>query len=104
MHIRSTRESPIILVELTSANGRIALGGAAGTIVLTLTAEETALIDWTFAVYDLELFYDDAGTEVVDKIIGGSITVVQEVTREQLTSELTAITFLTANTNMEVFG
>ena len=104
MHIRSTRDSPIVLVELTSTNGRIALGGVAGTIVLTLTAEETALIDWTFAVYDLELFYDDAGTEVVDKIIGGSITVVQEVTREQVTTELTAITFLTANTNMEVFG
>jgi len=104
MHIRSTKDSPIVLVELTSDNGRIALGGVAGTIILTLTAEETSLIDWTFAVYDLELFYDDAGTEVVNKIIGGSITVVQEVTKNQVSTELTAITFLTANTNMEVFG
>ena len=104
MHIRSTREANIILVELTSDNGRITLGGATGSIVVKLTAEETSLIDWTFAVYDLELFYDDSGVEVVNKIIGGNITVLQEVTRVQLATELTAITFLTANTNMEVFG
>jgi len=104
MHIRPIISSPIVLIELTSENGRIAVGGAAGNITLTLTAEETSLIDWTFAVYDLEIYYDDSGTEVVNKIINGNITVVQEVTRVQDTAELTAITFITANTNMEVFG
>ncbi len=104
MHIRATHSSPVVLVELTSDNNRITLGGATGTILLTLTAEETSLIDWTFAVYDLELFYDDSGTEIVDKIIGGNITVVQEVTKGQVSTELTAITYLTSNTTMEVFG
>ena len=81
MQVRSTYDSDTVLLELTDINSKIVLGGAAGTIALKLTAAETSLIDWTFAVYDLELFYDDSGTEVVDKIIWGNITVVQGVTR-----------------------
>ena len=104
MHVRASHDSSVILVELTDANSRITLGGVAGTIVPKLTAEETATITWISAVYDLELFYDDSGVEVVDKIIRGNITVIPEVTRVQDVTELTPITFITANTNMGVFG
>jgi hypothetical protein len=34
MQVRSTLESAEALIELTTANGRIALGGSAGTITL----------------------------------------------------------------------
>ena len=81
MHVRATHSDDAILLELTTENGRIVLGGVDGTITLALTASETAVLTLTFGVYDLELYYDDSGTEVVDKIIWGNVTVIPEVTR-----------------------
>ena len=81
MHIRQDIADTSTLLELTDANGRIILGGAAGTIEIKLTAAETSAITWDYGVYDLELYYDDAGEEVVDKLIRGNISVIKEVTR-----------------------
>jgi hypothetical protein len=55
MHIRSEIKSPTVLVELTTANGGITLGGAAGTVDLYLSDDATAAITWTSGVYDLEV-------------------------------------------------
>jgi hypothetical protein len=45
MQVRSTLESAEALIELTTANGRIALGGSAGTITLTISATDTRSLD-----------------------------------------------------------
>lgn len=78
MQIRRKVGSDIVLLELTTANGRIALGGAAGTIRLLIDSAITAAIDWTIGVYDLEIVMTDGS--VVPKFYG-DVEVVREVTR-----------------------
>lgn len=78
MQIRETLDATIILATLTTENGGITLGGAAGTIDLLLDAAATALLDFTNAVYDLELV-DTAG--VVTRLLSGAVTLSKEVTR-----------------------
>lgn len=65
------------LISLTTANGRIALGGTAGTVTLTISAADTATLPSVEGVYDLELVSGDT----VDKLIAGTFTVAREVTR-----------------------
>lgn len=66
------------LLELTTANGRISLGGSAGTITLLVTAAVTAaLTKWPSAVYDLELI-DGSGT--VTRLLEGKMRFSPEVT------------------------
>lgn len=77
-HIRSTLESPDILITLSTANGKIVLGGAAGTVEIELSATETAAIAWTSAVYDLEITFAD---NTVRRLMYGSVTISKEVTR-----------------------
>lgn len=77
MHVRSKISDATTLLELTTENGRIILGGVLGTINLHLTALETADITWSEGVYDLELVN---GT-YVKRFMGGKITVSKEVTR-----------------------
>ena len=78
MQARPTLESSTVLLNLTTENGGIVLGGVAGTIRLQLSATATAAIPWKQAVYDLELVFAD-GT--VTRKLAGSISVSPEVTR-----------------------
>jgi hypothetical protein len=66
------------VLELTTANSKITLGGAAGTITLNLTATETAAITQQSLAYDLELV--SAGGEVT-RLVEGQIVLTPEVTR-----------------------
>jgi hypothetical protein len=43
------------LIELTTENGGIELGGTDGTVTLSMTAAATADLNFTKAVYDLEM-------------------------------------------------
>lgn len=76
MQIRPRLESSTVTASLTSGSG-ITLGGAAGTVDLTLTAVQTAVITAGSYVYDVELV--NGGT--VDRIIEGAFVVRREVTR-----------------------
>lgn len=79
MHIRASHDAPDPpLLELTDANGRLALGGSAGTIQMTVTAVDTAALTFTEGVYDLELV--SPGGEV-DRLLYGGVEVTPEVTR-----------------------
>lgn len=78
MQVRQSKPSDTVLLELTTQNGRITLGGAAGTIDLNLNATTTAAIDWRRGLYDLELV---ASNGVVKRLIEGQVTVSKEVTR-----------------------
>ena len=77
MQIRPSVSSDTILVELTTANGRIALGGAAGTITLNLGATVTDALT-RGGVYDLELYQT---ADAVTRFAEGSVEVSKEVTR-----------------------
>ena len=77
MNIRSTVDATTILHSLTTENSGIALGGAAGTVDLLISATDTALFAFGTAVYDLELI---SGT-VVTRLLSGNVTLSKEVTR-----------------------
>lgn len=55
MQIRLKKTSATFLVELTTENGGIALGGVAGTITLLITDTASTALTFDSAVYDLEL-------------------------------------------------
>lgn len=75
MQIRASVSATEVILELSTANGRITLG-AAGTIDLNLTPAETSALK--AGVYDLELT-DVAGR--VTRLIEGKVNVSPEVTR-----------------------
>jgi len=77
MQIRQTKASTDVITELTTANGRLAFGGATGVVTMTLTAAETATI-LTDGVYDLEFV---ASATSADRWLEGLVILSKEVTR-----------------------
>lgn len=77
MMARATADAPNTFISLASGNG-ITLGGAAGTISLSMSAAQTAVLNPMVGVYDLEIV-DGAGQ--VSRLLQGSIFVSAEVTR-----------------------
>ena len=67
MHLRKSVDDSVTVLELTTENGRITLGGASGTITLTVSATDTALLNAVDGVYDLELINGD----VIEKLLAG---------------------------------
>lgn len=78
MQIRETYESEETIASFTSAGGSIVLGGALGTVVVTASATDTAKIQMTPAVYDLEV---EASNGVVTRLLQGKANITREVTR-----------------------
>lgn len=88
MQIRPSIDSTTVLLELTTENGGITLGGAAGTIDLLADADATALLDFSpstpaalaagAGVYDLEL---EAADGEVTRLLQGNVVLDPEVTR-----------------------
>ena len=77
MQVRRETESSEILVELTTENGRISLGGAAGTITLSMNPATTAAIV-DEGVYDLEIISNGGA---VHRVLKGRFALDLEVTR-----------------------
>ena len=80
MQIRESVTSPEVIIELSTSNGRIVLGGTAGTILLQLTGSETEALDFDQAIYDLELT-DVAGSGDITRLIQGNVVLSKEVTK-----------------------
>ena len=78
MQIRRNYETDVVITELTTENGRIELGGAAGTINLIIPAAITEALDFSEAVYDLELEDQDGH---LTRLLQGQMTLSREVTR-----------------------
>lgn len=66
------------LLDLSSTNGGITLGDAAGTIVITASATQTTAMTGRTGVYDLEL---TSPTGVVTRLVEGAVDIHPEVTR-----------------------
>lgn len=81
MQIRPDIDSSTVLVEFTTENGGIVLGGATGTIEFgIMSATETAALTWDSGVYDLEIIFSD-GVTVLRKI-RGDVDISPEVTHD----------------------
>ncbi len=78
MQIRKKRTEPV-LIEADDTNGKIALGGTAGTVVVTLADEDTDLLDLKSAAYDLEIEFADGR---VTRLMQGKVTVSPNITHE----------------------
>ena len=78
MQVRSNTTAPTVALEVSTANGRMALGGAAGSIAVTVTATDTAALAAGYFVYDMELVSPGGA---VTRLLEGRITVSPEVTR-----------------------
>lgn len=78
MQVRSEITDAAILLTLTTENGGITLGGAAGTIDLYISATATAGFTWETGVYDLEMV---ASNGDVIRLVAGAVSVSPEVTR-----------------------
>lgn len=78
MQIRQGICASDVIVELTTENGRITLGGDDGSIALEISADTTAEITEGCGVYDLELESSDG---FVTALIAGAVTFEREVTR-----------------------
>ena len=79
MHVRTTVDASTTLLELTTENTRLVLGGAAGTVTISVPASVTANLTPGIHVYDLELVAPVSG--VVNRLIQGNFVVRPEVTR-----------------------
>jgi hypothetical protein len=79
MQIRSSKLSEEPLISLTTEDdGGIVLGGVAGTIVVSISAEDTSELAGEAGVYDIEL-EDSSG--VVTRLLEGTVKLSNEVTR-----------------------
>jgi hypothetical protein len=77
MQVRSDYESTTVILDFTTQNGAITLGGVLGTITITASAEAMSAVSSGSYVYDLELVFGS----VVTRLIQGTFAVNVEVTR-----------------------
>lgn len=78
MDLRKNQDDSSEVITLTVANGRISMGGAAGTITLTISSSDTASLTVGDGVYDIEL--TDASGKV-DRILEGTYSIRGNVSR-----------------------
>ena len=78
MQVRAEIGSPTVLLELTTENGGITLGGTAGTVDLYVGATATAAFAWEGGVFDLEIVHPGGD---VTRLAQGTVSVSPEVTR-----------------------
>ena len=77
MQVRADYASATTTLSLTTENSRITLGGAAGTITLSVTATDMAALSSGSFVYDLEMI----NGATVTRLVQGTFAVNAEVTR-----------------------
>lgn len=77
MQIRKRMNDSNAILEATTENGYITLGGNAGTVTISIPASVTATLDAVEAVYDIEL----VNGSIVTRLVEGTVEVSPEVTR-----------------------
>jgi hypothetical protein len=65
------------LMSLTTENSRISVDDAGKIITLTISADDTEVIEFSKGVYDLELV---SPTGIVTTLLAGAVSVTSEVT------------------------
>ena len=77
MQIREKLESTTPILELTTENGGILIDNVLKTITIYISAADTTLLNFSAAVYSLELIKNSE----VTPFLTGSVSLVKEVTR-----------------------
>lgn len=78
MDLRKTQDASTEVATFTVDNGRLTLGGSAGTIIIEMSASDTANLSVGDGVYDLDL--QSAGGQV-DRLLEGTFSVRGNVSR-----------------------
>lgn len=78
MHVREKLDAIAILETFSTDNGRIVLGGMAGTIAPKMVDEDTAVVTWKSGVYDLKITFPDGDSVFFAE---GNISAKKKVTR-----------------------
>ncbi len=79
MQIRITAAAPVIIADISVANGKITIPNPIdGWVEMVITDAETASFDFDRAVYDLELVTANGH---VTRLLQGQVTLSREVTR-----------------------
>ena len=76
MQIRAADGS--LIADLSTENGKIMLGGVAGTIDLILSEAETTVMNFTSALYDLKLIQPNGESK---RMLQGKVTLSQGQTQ-----------------------
>lgn len=76
-NVREDIDATSAVLTMTTENGKIELGDAAGTIRFLLTATETAALTFDAGVWDLEI--EQSG--YVTPLLAGAVSLVKDVTR-----------------------
>lgn len=79
MQIRETIDSDLVLLELSTSNGKISLTPGEGKITLEFDPADTSGEWWTRGRYDLEL---TSASGFVTRVLKGKVTLSKEVTRD----------------------
>lgn len=78
MQVRESYENTAVLLELTTANGKLVTGPAAALLQLEFAPADTTGATWTEGVYDVEVV--NPGGQVM-RVLKGRISIDLEVTR-----------------------
>lgn len=78
MQIRR-RQGAEVQIEATTENGKITLGGVAGTVLVKLEDEDTAELSFRTMAYDLELINPDGD---VFRLLKGAVAVDPNITQD----------------------
>ena len=77
MSLKEKPDSSATVLSLTTANGRMTIGGNAGTIQLLISATDTGNLTPDDGVFDLEI---TSGAGVVTRIIEGTYSIRRNIT------------------------
>ena len=78
MDLRENPEASTAVATLTTGNSRVALGGSAGTVTLTISASDTASLTAGDGVYDLEI---TDGNSNIYRLMEGTYSIRRNVSR-----------------------
>lgn len=79
MQVRAFASAPLALLDLTSGNGGISLGGVSGQIKLYISAAQTKSLLVSAGVYSLQIVFTD-GT--VKRLAAGSVDILIDPTHD----------------------
>lgn len=79
MMIRPSVSSATVLLEASTANGRVTINAPGGVVMIDVGADVTSLLTFSAGVYDIEVFTVDPA-EVI-RIVEGNASLSREVTR-----------------------
>lgn len=77
MSLKETPDATAKVLELLTTNGRMALGGTAGTVTLSISASDTKDLTPDDGVFDLEIV---SGSGIVSRLIEGTYSVRRNIT------------------------